>query len=194
MISVQHPAAYWTSTNPVLGLDMEGVETDTKKIKYGDAASAWNDLPYSGLKRISRHVEVEVSGFQELSLVSGVIDGVNDTFVWSGNPLQVYYNGQLLREGVGYVQTGTTTVFTNPPFVGEDIWSFGGNGTLEDNALTAGAIDGVNDAFTWDKAPIQLFWNGQLLREGVGYTIAGNITTLTTPPDIGDSLWSYANY
>jgi len=40
-------AANWTSTNEVL-LDGEiGVETDTRKQKFGDGATAWNSLSYS---------------------------------------------------------------------------------------------------------------------------------------------------
>jgi hypothetical protein len=40
-------AADWTSNNPVLLLGEPGIETDTRKIKYGDGATAWNSLGYS---------------------------------------------------------------------------------------------------------------------------------------------------
>lgn len=41
-------AAEWTAANPVL-LDGEpGIESDTGALKYGDGATAWNDLDYSG--------------------------------------------------------------------------------------------------------------------------------------------------
>ena len=41
-------AANWTSANEVL-LDGEiGIETDTRKLKFGDGATAWNSLPYVG--------------------------------------------------------------------------------------------------------------------------------------------------
>lgn len=40
------PAAEWTSTNEVLGSGEPGYETDTGKVKFGDGASAWVDLPY----------------------------------------------------------------------------------------------------------------------------------------------------
>ena len=44
-------AANWTTYNPVLALAEPGLETDTRKVKYGDGATAWNDLAYaSGLK------------------------------------------------------------------------------------------------------------------------------------------------
>ena len=40
-------AANWTSVDPVLALGEPGIETDTRKIKYGDGSTAWNLLEYS---------------------------------------------------------------------------------------------------------------------------------------------------
>lgn len=40
-------AANWTSRNPILALGEPGVETDTRKIKYGDGTTAWTALSYS---------------------------------------------------------------------------------------------------------------------------------------------------
>lgn len=40
-------AANWTSANPVLKLGEPGLETNTRKIKYGDGSTAWNSLPYA---------------------------------------------------------------------------------------------------------------------------------------------------
>ena len=42
-------AANWTTANPILGLGEYGYETDTKKGKYGDGATAWSSLPYGVL-------------------------------------------------------------------------------------------------------------------------------------------------
>lgn len=39
-------AADWTAANPVLALGEPGVETDTKRIKFGDGTTAWQDLDY----------------------------------------------------------------------------------------------------------------------------------------------------
>ena len=39
-------AANWTSTNPVLALGEQGLETDTRKVKYGDGTTTWNSLGY----------------------------------------------------------------------------------------------------------------------------------------------------
>lgn len=41
-------AARWVELNPVLAAGEPGFEYDTKKLKIGDGATAWNDLPYVG--------------------------------------------------------------------------------------------------------------------------------------------------
>lgn len=45
-------AANWTAANPILASGQAGYETDTKKLKIGDGATAWASLayftPYSG--------------------------------------------------------------------------------------------------------------------------------------------------
>jgi hypothetical protein len=39
-------AANWTSINPILSQGEPGYEIDSRKIKYGNGSSVWNDLPY----------------------------------------------------------------------------------------------------------------------------------------------------
>ena len=41
-------AEKWSTKNPILDMGEIGVETDTKKFKIGDRATAWNDLEYAG--------------------------------------------------------------------------------------------------------------------------------------------------
>ena len=46
-IQLRHDtAANWTSVNPVLLEGEVGIETDTRKQKFGDGTTAWNSLPY----------------------------------------------------------------------------------------------------------------------------------------------------
>jgi hypothetical protein len=39
-------AANWTGANPVLAAREMGIETDTRKFKFGNGTSAWASLPY----------------------------------------------------------------------------------------------------------------------------------------------------
>jgi len=59
----------------------------------------------------------------------------------------------------------------------------------------SGTMDGSNQTFTLAHTPagnIELFWNGNLLKEGVGYdfTISGTTITLigTNKPNLGDNM------
>jgi hypothetical protein len=40
-------SANWTSTNPVLDLGEPGLETDTRRVKYGDGSTTWRNLKYA---------------------------------------------------------------------------------------------------------------------------------------------------
>lgn len=62
--------------------------------------------------------------FRITPLVSGVCNGVNDTFVFTHPPEMVIYNGQILLEGDGYTQIGVTITTTQIPFIGENIWAY----------------------------------------------------------------------
>lgn len=42
-------AAEWTAENPVLSDGEFGLETDTRRYKIGDGATAWTSLDYSSL-------------------------------------------------------------------------------------------------------------------------------------------------
>lgn len=46
-------ASNWTAANPVLKLGEPGLETDTRKVKYGDGSTAWTGLAYSAAGAIA---------------------------------------------------------------------------------------------------------------------------------------------
>ena len=46
-------AANWTAVNPTLGPGEPALEINTRRVKYGDGVTAWNDLPYSSVPATS---------------------------------------------------------------------------------------------------------------------------------------------
>lgn len=70
-----------------------------------------------------------VSGltFQELTLLSGVVDGVNAVFTFDASPIQVFNSGALKFLGVGYTISGNTVTFDalNIPFTDDLIVGYG---------------------------------------------------------------------
>lgn len=124
---LQFTSAYFTATNPILSLEAVGFETDTFRTKNGNGITPWNSLLYTGFLLINNHLEPETkSSFKELTF-TGAIDGVNNVFVFNHVPLQVYYNGGLLKRGAadGYTLVGTTVTVVRVPFVDEIIEGFG---------------------------------------------------------------------
>lgn len=81
--------------------------------------------------RISSTVIVPIAGgglnYKLLTLVSGVINGINNTFVFSAPVVQVFIEGQLKVDTVGCNITGATVVFTagNIPQTGDAVTGFG---------------------------------------------------------------------
>lgn len=67
-------AADWESANPVLALGEAGVETDRRRLKSGDGATAWTDLGYLR----GPHVTVE-----DVTAHGAAVDGTtDDTQAW----------------------------------------------------------------------------------------------------------------
>lgn len=66
----------------------------------------------------------QMTNYDLLNLVSGVIDGVNTVFVFDDVPVQVVYNGNIVLDS-NYVLVGNTVTFNFAPFVGESITAYG---------------------------------------------------------------------
>lgn len=98
------------------------------------------------------------------------------------------------------VPVATETIF-NPTSTIPDqttqqaIESVGGNALqMVKINLSSGVKNGVNKVFVWAKAPFMVYYNGQLLEKGIGYTQTETITILTNAPFAGESLVAYGNF
>lgn len=69
-----HTKLYWSSSNPIPALEQECVESDSLRVKYGDGVTNYNDLDYSGFKRVNRHLVVDAS-FPNYAYIDTIIDG-----------------------------------------------------------------------------------------------------------------------
>jgi hypothetical protein len=54
-------AAEWTSANPTLALGEPGVETDTRKTKYGDGSTPWASLPYAASDGLAAYTHTQAA-------------------------------------------------------------------------------------------------------------------------------------
>ncbi len=70
-------AANWTSVNPILGPGEPALETDTLLVKYGDGATAWNDLPYAALD-LPAVLAAYASGNLPSAFTLSIVDSADD--------------------------------------------------------------------------------------------------------------------
>lgn len=102
-------AANWTTSNPVLALGEPGLETDTRKVKYGDGVTAWNLLDYS------------VSAESDSNFSHSFNDGVNDN-VW--RMVTVQGAKEFTFETEGYKNVNLTLSANNVANIGDGYLTF----------------------------------------------------------------------
>lgn len=97
-------AANWTSVNPIL-LDGEvGIETDTRKQKFGDGVTAWNSLPYdAGSTALQSITSSDVTTALEYTPVNKAGDTMTGNLTTSGilatsNAMRIVHSG-ITRDG-----------------------------------------------------------------------------------------------
>jgi hypothetical protein len=118
-------AAEWTSANPTLAAGEVGLETDTRKIKFGDGSTAWSSLSYLNPGDIDELSQDAVNA--ALTMGSGLTKSYND----GSNTLTL-----SLDTGVVATLTGVQTL-TNKTINGNDnTLSNIANGSLSNSAIT----------------------------------------------------------
>jgi hypothetical protein len=94
-------ASNWTSVNPTLALGEPGLETDTRRVKYGDGSTAWNSLQYSTSPYDPADVAItggSAVGLDEIGVGTSSPDG-GVHVVWSGFDPFGNTNGALIVGG-----------------------------------------------------------------------------------------------
>lgn len=94
-------ASSWTSANTVLAAGEIGFETDTKKFKVGDGATAWSSLGYAGMTASSTD-----------TLTNKTISGSSNTLSNIGNSSLT--NSSITINGSSVSLGGTVTIASGP--------------------------------------------------------------------------------
>lgn len=131
----QNTQSYFTSNNPFLRIgdyinEIDGSNVSTGFTKQG-IGKYYLDTPYRNVDFDSNGHPIGAtalqssSGLTEVTLVSGVIDGVNVDFYWSDTPKLVIFNTQSLTDGGGMtIGTGNKTTLYTAPMVGQTLSAF----------------------------------------------------------------------
>jgi hypothetical protein len=61
--------------------------------------------------------------------------------------------------------------------------------------VVSGDYDGVNTTFVFGQVPLKVYQNGEILKEGVGYTLtpATNTIVVSVPPFTDEIIWGEGN-
>ena len=106
-------AAQWTSANPTLAAGEIGIETDTKKQKFGDGTTAWNSLSYAGGTGTVSSVALSAPAFLSVG-GSPVTTSGTLALSYSGTALPVANGGTGVTTSTG---SGNTVLSTSPTLV-----------------------------------------------------------------------------
>jgi hypothetical protein len=116
----------WQQKNPILKNGEPGLETDTRKIKFGDGTSQWNELNYSGID------------INDPLLIENIDDRVS-LLIKSGSNISVVYNdnlNELTISAVGLQMAGNYATLVNGTIPSNQLPSYVDD-VLEFASLTA---------------------------------------------------------
>lgn len=140
-------ALQWGSVNPVLAANECGVETDTKKIKIGDGATAWTSLGYVIDAVFTSALLSKVNGIQSGAQVnpqqasSGEVSALTETAVRLLSPAQVK-DAVVSAAALSGVRTTKANLAAAAGIANQVVYLIG----------YTSAYDGAEGFFVWDAA------------------------------------------
>jgi len=124
----------WSSKNPILKVGEPGLETDTRKLKFGDGTTQWNNLPYSGID------------INDSNLLENIDDRVA-SLIKEGSNIDVSYNdntNELTISAVGLQLAGNYATLVNGKVPASELPSYVDD-VLEFNNLASFPSSGESD-------------------------------------------------
>lgn len=127
---------------------------------------------------------------------TGLLNGINTIYSLPSIPhpaisLKLFYNGMLLIQNTDYtiVNSSITLIFapSSTDLLLASYRSSSLNYNYADAIVPNGTLDGINTIFTLPNIPnpsndLQLFYNGEMCKNGIDYNINNNIITYTFSP------------
>jgi hypothetical protein len=152
-------AANWTSVNPVLKLGEPGLETNTRRVKYGDGVTAWNALAYSVADPSDPDlvaIAALVSAADKLPYATGAGTWALANFTAAGRALvdDADAAAQRVTLGLGTIaqQAATSVAITGGSITGLATFSVGDDTGLKGLTVNAGGAANQGSYFQGRKA------------------------------------------
>lgn len=169
-------AANWTASNPVLALGEPGIETNTRKIKYGDGTTAWTALAYSA-------GDANFTGdYNDLTNKPSIPDGTYDSL--TGKPTLVTAIDDLSDVTITGAVSGQVLKYNGTAWV-NDTDATGGGASTGDITFVNNTLTGTGDIklhFTPSASPAVEFnfaSTGALTLPGTLNVAGGDATSIT---------------
>lgn len=141
----------WTSANPVLSPSEFGFETNTKRLKIGDGATAWNSLPYlDSIIAAGSTIDTPILTNPNMSAVKGS----------NGNKVFDFFD---LASAVNYLRVINS--------VAGGFLTISAQGT--DNDITINVVTKGAGAFLVNSVRVRTILETAGTRSGTTYTLAG---------------------
>jgi hypothetical protein len=156
-------AAQWTAANPTLAAGEVGIESDTKKQKFGDGTTAWNSLAYANGPTSGTSILYGngTGGFSNvtvgtgLSFTTGTLSatgggggtpGGSDTQIQFNNATAFGGASNLTTDGSTYFQVGGATPLRFADTDSSNYVAFKAPGTVASNVTwTLPSADGTSN-------------------------------------------------
>jgi hypothetical protein len=171
-------ASDWTSGNEVLLAREMGVETDTRKFKFGDGTTAWNSLAYASGATLGSGVETFLATPSSANLRAAVTDETGSgSLVFANTPT-------LIAPLLGTPTSGVMTNVTGLPL------STGVTGTLPvangGTGVTTSTGTGNN---VLSAAPT--LTGGPIISGGAGFTFRNGATDGFAVSQLNTNSWGW---
>ena len=109
-------AANWTDVDPILLAGEIGIESDTKKFKFGDGTTKWSELHYAGIDQTQ--LDAIQDGYHEVipaAKEDGSIQSDSEALATITNPVKgdiAVVKRVIAEDGIGVAKSYTAYVYT----------------------------------------------------------------------------------
>lgn len=193
-------AANWTEVNPTLLAGEIGIESDTKKFKFGDGTTLWENLPYAGIDQTQLNAIEDNYHLVDVTN-EDVVSTDNEALATISNPTKG--DIAVVKRAIGGNATSMTAYMYDPKLEGDVKWAALDGNYSAANIFTSSKITLAGDYGTYQDSRKDTVKITQIGNKKIGDTIEAGTSlqsilmdilsqrlqpTITTNPSISVTL------